>query len=61
MDLRLPGMTGVEATAAIRREFNQACIIVLSTYDGDEAIHRALQAGACPTKAVASSEPYTNK
>lgn len=46
MDLRLPGMTGVEATAAIRQEFGQACIIVLSTYDGDEAIHRALQAGA---------------
>jgi DNA-binding NarL/FixJ family response regulator len=46
MDLRLPGMSGVEATQAICREFPEARIIVLSTYDGDEAIHRALRAGA---------------
>jgi two-component system NarL family response regulator len=46
MDLRLPGMNGVEATQAICQEFPQARIIVLSTYDGDEAIHRALRAGA---------------
>lgn len=46
MDLRLPGMNGVEATEAIRRDFAQAKIIVLSTYDGDEAIARALRAGA---------------
>lgn len=46
MDLRLPGMGGDEATAAIRREFPKARIIVLSTYDGDDNIHRALQAGA---------------
>jgi DNA-binding NarL/FixJ family response regulator len=46
MDLRLPGMNGVETTRAIRKEFPQARIIVLSTYDGDEAIFRALQAGA---------------
>lgn len=46
MDLRLPGMGGVEATRAIRREFAAARIIVLTTYDGDEDIYRALQAGA---------------
>lgn len=46
MDLRLPEMGGVEATRAIRREFPAAKIIVLTTYDGDEDIYRALQAGA---------------
>lgn len=46
MDLRLPGMDGIEATAAIRRDFPKARIIVLSTYDGDEDIHRALETGA---------------
>ena len=46
MDLRLPHMTGVEAITAIRRDFPSARIIVLTTYDGDEDIYRALQAGA---------------
>ena len=46
MDLRMPEMGGVEATIAIRAEFNQARIIVLTTYDGDEDIYRGLQAGA---------------
>ena len=46
MDLRLPVMTGVEAIAEIRRDFPLARIIVLTTYDGDEDIYRALQAGA---------------
>jgi DNA-binding NarL/FixJ family response regulator len=46
MDLRLPGMSGVEAITAIRREFPSARVIVLTTYDGDEDIYRALQAGA---------------
>jgi two-component system NarL family response regulator len=46
MDLRMPEMGGVEATRAICREFPAARIIVLTTYDGDEDIHRALQAGA---------------
>src|SRR6201996_9335321 len=46
MDLRLPQMNGVEATASIRVEFPQARIIVLTTFDGDEDIYRALQAGA---------------
>jgi two-component system NarL family response regulator len=46
MDLRLPGMSGVEAIIHIRSQFSQARIIVLTTYDGDEDIHRALDAGA---------------
>jgi two-component system NarL family response regulator len=46
MDLRMPGLSGVEATVAIRSEFPDARIIVLTTYDGDENIYRALQAGA---------------
>jgi DNA-binding NarL/FixJ family response regulator len=46
MDLRMPVMSGVEAIVAIRREFPQARIIVLTTFDGDEDIYRSLQAGA---------------
>lgn len=46
MDLRLPGMGGVEAIIAIRREFPDAKIIVLTTFDLDEDIYRALQSGA---------------
>jgi two-component system NarL family response regulator len=46
MDLRMPGMGGVEAITAIRAEFKSARIIVLTTYDGDEDIYRGLQAGA---------------
>lgn len=46
MDLRLPSVSGVEAVERIRREFPAARIIVLTTYDGDEDIYRALQAGA---------------
>jgi two-component system NarL family response regulator len=46
MDLRMPEMGGVEAIAAIRREFSDAKVIVLTTYDGDEDIYRSLQAGA---------------
>jgi DNA-binding NarL/FixJ family response regulator len=46
MDLRMPAMTGVEAIRAIRQTFPAAVFIVLTTYDGDEDIHRALKAGA---------------
>src|SRR5262249_45096316 len=46
MDLRMPGMGGVEAISAIRAEYPEARIIVLTTYDGDEDIYRAFQAGA---------------
>jgi DNA-binding NarL/FixJ family response regulator len=46
MDLRLPKMSGVEAVTEIRKQFASARIIVLTTFDGDEDIYRALQAGA---------------
>ena len=46
LDLRMPQLNGVEATKAIRQRFPEALIIVLTTYDGDENIYRALQAGA---------------
>jgi two-component system NarL family response regulator len=39
-------VNGVEAIRAIRREFPQSRFIVLTTYDGDEDIYRALEAGA---------------
>ena len=46
MDLSMPVMDGLEATRAILDEFPDARIIVLTTYAGDEDIHRALDAGA---------------
>ena len=46
MDLELPRMDGVEAITAIRREFPNARVIALTMYQGDEDIHRAVQAGA---------------
>ena len=58
MDLRLPGMSGLEATQVIRVEFPDARIIVLSTYVNDEEIYAALQAGAMAylVKSVARDE-----
>jgi DNA-binding NarL/FixJ family response regulator len=46
MDLRLPDKSGIEATIAIRAEFPKARIIILTTFDGDVEIQRALEAGA---------------
>jgi len=46
MDVRLPGMGGVEATSTILREFPDARILMLSTHSGEEEVYRALQAGA---------------
>lgn len=46
MDLRMPGMGGVEAILAIRKKDPEARVIVLSTYDADEDIYRAIQSGA---------------
>ncbi|HEV2319389.1 MAG TPA: response regulator transcription factor [Verrucomicrobiae bacterium] len=46
MDLRMPGMDGVEATAAILRDFPEAKIIMLTTFDGDEDVYRGLKSGA---------------
>ena len=46
IDLQMPKLGGVEAIRRIRAEFAQARLIVLTTFDGDEDIYRALQAGA---------------
>jgi two-component system NarL family response regulator len=46
MDLKLPGLSGVDATRAICQEFPGAAIVMLSTHDGEEDIYRSLQAGA---------------
>ena len=47
MDLRMPGMDGAQATAAIRALAADARILVITTFDTDEDIFRALQSGAC--------------
>jgi DNA-binding NarL/FixJ family response regulator len=46
MDLRLPGMSGVESIRSIRDTCPGARFVVLTTYEGDADIHRALEAGA---------------
>jgi DNA-binding NarL/FixJ family response regulator len=46
MDLRLPDIGGIDAMIAIRTEFAEARIIMLTTFEGDVEIHRALAAGA---------------
>src|SRR5580700_3270604 len=46
MDLRLPDLSGIDAMIAIRSEFADARIVMLTTFEGDVEIHRALQAGA---------------
>ena len=46
MDLRLPDMNGIDVMATIRTEFPDARIIVLTTFEGDVEIQRALEAGA---------------
>ncbi len=46
VDLRLPGIGGVEVIREIRRRDPKAKFVVLTTYDGDEDIHQALEAGA---------------
>jgi DNA-binding NarL/FixJ family response regulator len=46
MDLRLPDMSGIDAMIAIRSEFPEARIIILTTFAGDVEIQRALEAGA---------------
>lgn len=46
MDLRLQGMSGVDAMIALLREFPGARVLMLSTYRGEEGIYRSLQAGA---------------
>ena len=46
MDLRLPGMSGVEAIRILMARHRNAKFVVLTTYEGDEDIHQALEAGA---------------
>src|SRR5690348_9873101 len=46
MDLRLPGMSGIDTLVAIRTDFPEARIIILTTFEGDVEVQRALQAGA---------------
>ena len=46
MDLRLPDMSGIDAMIAIRTEFPEARIVMLTTFEGDVEIQRALAAGA---------------
>jgi DNA-binding NarL/FixJ family response regulator len=44
--MRLPGMNGAETTEAMRGEFPDARVVILSTYTGDEEVYLALRAGA---------------
>jgi DNA-binding NarL/FixJ family response regulator len=46
LDLRMPGLSGAEVIARLRREFPGARLLVLSTFDGDGDVRRALHAGA---------------
>ena len=46
MDLRLPDRSGIDAMVAVRAEFPQARVIILTTFEGDVEIQRALEAGA---------------
>ena len=46
LDIQMPGMSGIDALSAIRREFPHARVIILTTYGGDVLAQRALKAGA---------------
>jgi DNA-binding NarL/FixJ family response regulator len=46
MDLRLPDKSGIDAMRAVRTEFPEARVIILTTFEGDVEIQRALEAGA---------------
>ena len=46
MDIQMPGLDGIDAISAIRNEFPEAKIVVLTTYTGDAQVVRALKAGA---------------
>lgn len=47
MDLRLPDMSGIDLLVAIRSEFPEARVVILTTFEGDVEIQRSLKAGAC--------------
>ena len=46
MDVRLPDMSGIDAMIAIRKEFSESRVIMLTTSEGDVEIQRALEGGA---------------
>jgi DNA-binding NarL/FixJ family response regulator len=46
LDLRLPDMSGIDVLIAIRSEFPEARLVMLTTFEGDVEVQRALQAGA---------------
>ncbi len=46
MDFQMPGMNGAEATTRLRAEFPEARVVILSVFEGEEDIWRAVQAGA---------------
>jgi DNA-binding NarL/FixJ family response regulator len=46
MDLQMPEMSGLDALIAIRAEFRDAKVVMLTTYEGDVLVHRAVKAGA---------------
>jgi len=46
MDLRLPDISGIDALIAIRADYPNACVVMLTTFEGDVEIQRALEAGA---------------
>ncbi len=60
MDVRMPGKGGVEATAGIRKKFPEAKVLMLTSYDLDEDVFRALDAGAAGylLKTVAHEELF---
>src|ERR1700693_1207141 len=47
MDLRMPDLSGIDALLAIRAEFPEARIIILTTFENDIESRRAMEAGAC--------------
>jgi DNA-binding NarL/FixJ family response regulator len=46
MDLRLPDISGIDTLIAIRNDYPDACVVMLTTFEGDVEIQRALEAGA---------------
>ena len=60
MDLRLPGMSGLDALRAIRQEDAHAKCVVLTTYEGDEDIHQALE-GVARLSEVAGIEIHVEQ